>query len=73
MGPIAQAHRMEWGKMDRLRRADIAPTAKPDQVGPFIMHPEGMARLWTQGTMKDGPFPTHYEPFESPVANLVAP
>ncbi len=23
--------------------------------------------------MKDGPFPTHYEPFESPAVNLVAP
>ena len=52
---------------------DIAPTAKPDQVGPFIMNPEGTARLWVRGLMKDGPFPTHYEPFESPVVNLVAP
>ena len=52
---------------------DIAPTAKPDQVGPFIMNPEGTARLWVRGMMKDGPFPTHYEPFESPVVNLVAP
>ncbi len=52
---------------------DIAPTAKPDQVGPFIMNPEGVGRLWVRGLMKDGPFPSHYEPFESPVANLVAP
>ncbi len=51
---------------------DIAPTAKPDQVGPFIMNPEGVGRLFAKG-MKDGPFPSHYEPFESPVANLVAP
>ena len=52
---------------------DIAPTAKPDQVGPFIMNPEGVGRLLAKGMMKDGPFPSHYEPFESPVANLVAP
>jgi formate dehydrogenase major subunit len=52
---------------------DIAPTAKPEVVGPFIMNPEGTARLWVRGMMKDGPFPTHYEPFESPVANLLAP
>ncbi len=52
---------------------DIAPTANPEQVGPFIMNPEGTARLWVRGMMKDGPFPTHYEPFESPAANLVAP
>ena len=52
---------------------DIAPTAKPETVMPFIMNPEGTARLWVRGMMKDGPFPVHYEPFESPVANLIAP
>jgi formate dehydrogenase major subunit len=52
---------------------DIAPTAKPDAVQPFIMNPEGTARLWVRGLMKDGPFPVHYEPFESPVANVLWP
>ena len=52
---------------------DIAPTAKPDVVGPFIMNPEGTARLFTRGMMRDGPFPAHYEPFESPIANALAP
>ncbi len=52
---------------------DIAPTAKPDTVMPFIMNPEGSARLFTRGMMRDGPFPVHYEPFESPIANPVAP
>ncbi len=52
---------------------DIAPTAKPDVVGPFIMNPEGTARLFTRGMMRDGPFPVHYEPFESPIANPIAP
>jgi len=52
---------------------DIAPTAKPGVVGPFIMNPEGTARLFTRGMMKDGPFPVHYEPFESPIANPIAP
>ena len=51
-----------------------APTVAPDKgVGPFIMNQEGVARLWIRGLMRDGPFPTHYEPFESPVANLLAP
>ena len=45
---------------------DIAPTAKPDQVGPFIMNPEGVGRLFAKGMMKDGPFPSHYEPFRKP-------
>ncbi|MBP1883940.1 formate dehydrogenase major subunit [Ensifer mexicanus] len=52
---------------------DILPTAKPAEVGPFIMNPEGVSRLFTRGMMRDGPFPTHYEPFESPLGNLVAP
>jgi formate dehydrogenase major subunit len=52
---------------------DIAPNAKPGVVGPFIMNPEGTARLFVRGMMRDGPFPVHYEPFESPVANVIAP
>jgi formate dehydrogenase major subunit len=52
---------------------DIGPTMKPDVVGPFIMNPEGSARLFTRGMMREGPFPVHYEPFESPVVNVIAP
>ncbi len=52
---------------------DIAPTAKPQDVGPFIMNAEGTARLFSLKGMREGPFPVHYEPFESPLANVVAP
>ena len=52
---------------------DIAPTAKPGEVGPFIMNPEGTSRLFARGLMRDGPFPVHYEPFESPIDNVIAP
>jgi formate dehydrogenase major subunit len=52
---------------------DIAPGAKPGVVGPFIMNPEGSARLFARGMMREGPFPVHYEPFESPVVNVIAP
>ena len=52
---------------------DIAPGAKPDTVMPFIMNQEGTGRLWVRGLMKDGPFPVHYEPFESPIANPINP
>lgn len=48
---------------------DIAVTAKPREVGPFIMNPEGASRLFSRKLMRDGPFPTHMEPFESPVEN----
>jgi formate dehydrogenase major subunit len=36
---------------------------------PFIMHPDGLGRIWVPGGLKDGPLPAHYEPLESPVAN----
>ncbi len=52
---------------------DIAPTAKPDEVGPFIMNQEGVSRLFARGLMREGPFPVHYEPFEAPIANVIAP
>ena len=52
---------------------DIAPDSKPGVVSPFIMNPEGTARLFTRALMRDGPFPAHYEPFESPVSNVSAP
>lgn len=48
---------------------DIAVTAKPQTVMPFIMTPEGTARLFARKLMRDGPFPIHMEPFESPVEN----
>jgi formate dehydrogenase-N alpha subunit len=40
----------------------------PGTKYPFIMKPEGHARLFAMGR-SDGPFPTHYEPLESPVKN----
>ena len=66
---------IEWdgAKWSGYDVPDIAPTAKPDAVGPFIMNAEGTARLFTRAMMRDGPFPAHYEPFESPIANPVAP
>ncbi len=36
-------------------------------MGPFIMQPEGVARFFACKGMNEGPFPVHYEPFESPV------
>ncbi len=48
---------------------DIALNAKPEEVGPFIMNPEGVSRFFSRKLMRDGPFPTHMEPFESPIEN----
>jgi formate dehydrogenase major subunit len=36
-------------------------------MSPFIMQPEGVARLFALDKMAEGPFPEHYEPFETPI------
>ncbi len=44
----------------------------PDKTRhPFIMKPEGHARIFGAG-MADGPFPEHYEPWESPAENTLS-
>jgi formate dehydrogenase major subunit len=53
--------------------------AKPNGVGtdyhdgasPYIMNADGKGRLFVPQGLVDGPLPTHYEPYESPVNNLV--
>jgi formate dehydrogenase major subunit len=56
-----------WGGAD-------VPDFKLDEdpthgMGPFIMNPEGIARFFARGGMVEGPFPEHYEPFETPLAS----
>ena len=36
-------------------------------ASPFIMQPEGVGRLFALDKMAEGPFPEHYEPFETPI------
>ncbi len=64
---------------------DFQPTKAPDFKGkdnglgfdwlsgnePFIMKADGKAWLFAPSGNVDGPMPTHYEPYESPVENLV--
>jgi formate dehydrogenase major subunit len=54
---------------------DFKPDSPPqDHMGPFIMNPEGVGRLFAPiGVLADGPFPEHYEPIESPTKNLLHP
>jgi formate dehydrogenase major subunit len=40
---------------------------------PFIFKPDGVGWLYAPGAVKDGPLPTHYEPVESPLGNLLYP
>jgi formate dehydrogenase major subunit len=54
---------------------DFKPDSHPkDHMGPFIMNPEGIGRLFAPiGVIADGPFPEHYEPIESPIKNPFHP
>jgi formate dehydrogenase major subunit len=62
---------------------DKAPDAKakPDGIGldalsgtdPFILKADGKGWLFTPTGLVDGPLPTHYEPIESPVPNVLYP
>jgi len=48
---------------------DFATNDDPaDGNGPFIMNQEGVARFFARQNMAEGPFPEHYEPFETPLA-----
>ena len=46
---------------------DFNTSAPGSGAGPFIMQPEGLGRLFALDKLADGPFPEHYEPFETPL------
>ena len=54
-----------WGGADV---PDFGATLAPETgAGPFIMNPEGVARFFSRKGLNEGPFPTHYEPFDTPL------
>ncbi len=77
--PWAAAHRIvqwtgsAWAGTDVPDITPDADPALPDRVQPFIMTSEGTARLFAPSGLADGPLPEHYEPFESPLDNLLHP
>ena len=68
-----------WNEVEQKWVGHDVPDFKPDSppkdhMGPFIMIPEGIGRLFVPlAGMADGPFPEHYEPTESPTENLLHP
>jgi formate dehydrogenase major subunit len=67
-----------WDADEKLWVGDVPdylPDADPKDDKsplPFIMTGEGVGRLFSNG-LADGPFPEHYEPIESPIANPLHP
>jgi formate dehydrogenase major subunit len=69
--PIVEWNGAKWTGIDV---PDFVPTTAPSEgAGPFIMNAEGVARLFARDQMAEGPFPEHYEPFESPSPNILHP
>ena len=69
--PLIEWDGTQWTGIDV---PDYGPTVKPsDGVGPFIMNTDGVGRLFALDQMAEGPFPEHYEPFESPSPNVLHP
>ena len=47
---------------------DFKTDSAPDEgMQPFIMNADGVGHLFALAGMAEGPFPEHYEPFESPL------
>ncbi len=67
-----------WDGANKKWVGDVADGGQPPMAvdpaatkRPFIMRPEGVACFFGKG-MNDGPFPEHYEPWESPVKNSLS-
>ncbi len=62
---------------------DKQPSYKPEKdalgmdaiagTDPFMMMADGKGWLYSPAGLMDGPMPTHYEPYESPMPNLLYP
>jgi formate dehydrogenase major subunit len=74
----------EWTGLDtpdftRTKPPDYAPP--PGATGddalagdkPFLLHGDGLGWIWVPVGLRDGPLPTHYEPWESPIRNPLYP
>ena len=73
----------EQGRWTGLDNPDFTATKRPDYQppegavadaaldgrSPFIMQADGKGWLFAPAGLVDGPLPTHYEPWESPLAN----
>ena len=65
--PKRQILKWDGAKWSGMDIPDYSAAAPGSNVGPFIMQPEGMGRLFAIDKMAEGPFPEHYEPFETPL------
>lgn len=63
---------LKWNAATSAWSGDVVDGGgAPDAIYPFIMNNEGVARLFAPG-LAEGPFPEHYEAWESPAQNLLS-
>jgi formate dehydrogenase major subunit len=68
-----------WDEPDFMKPVPPSYRASEDSQGvdtisgddPFLLQPDGKGWLFAPTGLQDGPMPTHYEPFESPVHNAL--
>jgi len=69
--PYISTRKLVWWNGTRWVGNDVpdfkADSPPSDGMNPFIMTNEGVGRLWAPA-MAEGPFPEHYEPFDTPLA-----
>ena len=74
VNPWNEEHPSIWWK-DGKWIGDVpdgpAPPMTEGGYKPFIMKTDGIAKIFCNG-LDDGPFPEHYEPWESPVRNQMS-
>ena len=61
---------VEWkdGKWEGIDVPDFNAKLNPQESAhPFIMQADGVGRFFALKLLKEGPFPEHYEPVESPI------
>jgi formate dehydrogenase major subunit len=71
--PAAELPDGKKGRWAGVDVPDFRPDLAPDARGggnPFIMRPDGKGAIFA--ALAEGPFPEHYEPVESPVANAMS-
>jgi len=62
---------IRWNEAEQSWEGDVPDGGAPPGGLPFIMLPGGVAQLYSP-ELVDVPFPEHYEPVESPVANSMS-
>lgn len=71
--PWAERKAVVWWNGNRWVGNDVpdfpVESAPTEAQGPFIMNQTGRGQFFARDRMVEGPFPEHYEPFETPIAN----